>query len=363
MFSLLRVSFQNLSRQRWLAFVLALSISIPLMAYLVLNAVHSDLKQRYDHLSQTFLVVERGGTMGEFFGSRLPLEMGGELKAGGASLVEPQIRTVTGTSLEEMVLLRGISLETYHKVEPFHLVAGRPLQPGDPARRAMVGINLAQTRNAYPGGTINLRGREFEVQAVFSTGTYSDYEAWISLSDAQQLLGWENDVSIFIIPAGEALRAGDFLPGGIAIIKMGESGTNLVDEFRQFFEIFGFITIILGISAAVNLGNALWRLAWQHRRELAVLQAVGFSRRSLAVYVGFQGVVITLLGFLFGVGEGAIVITFSSLHTAGITINPSLDLRTILLCLVYALGVLLVSTALPVGWLARLNLVELLRAE
>ena len=67
--------------------------------------------------------------------------------------------------------------------------------------------------------------------------------------------------------------------------------------------------------------------------------------------------------FLFGVGEGVVVNAFTHLHTSGITINPSLDLRTILLCLVYALGVLLVSTALPVGWLARLNLVELLRAE
>lgn len=363
MFSLLWVSLQNLLRQKWLGLILALSISIPLMAYLVLNAVHADLHKRFVHLSQTFLVVQQGGSMGEFYGSRLPQQTEAMLRVGGASFVEPEIRTVTGTTPENMVLLRGISLETYQRVEPFHLLAGRPLQPGDPPRRVMVGTNLAQVRDAYPGGTLTLRGREFDVQAVFSTGTYSDYEAWISLSDAQQLLGWENDVSIFIIPAGEALRAGDFLPGGIVVTKMGEGGTNLVDEFRQFFEVFGLIIVAFGISSAVTLGNALWRLAWQHRRELAVLQAIGFSRRSLAVYIGLQGAAVTLVGFLFGVGEGVVVNAFTHLHTSGITINPSLDNRTILLCLGFAMGVLLLSTFMPVAWLARLNLADLLRSE
>lgn len=360
--SLLWVAARNLLRQKWLGVVLALSISIPLMAYLVLNAMQDDLDRRFDHLSQSFLVVQQGGVTGEFHGSRLPLELQNTLRQRGASLVVPEIRTVTGTRMEDMVLLRGLTPENYAQIDPFDLLEGRALQPGDPPRRVMLGTSLAQKRAVGPGDTILLRGREFEVQAVFSTGTYSDYQAWISLTDALQLLGWE-DVSIYVIPAGEALRIGDTLPDGVVVTQMGESGRNLVSEFRPFFDILRVLSVILGISAAVNLGIALWRLAWQQRREFAILQAVGFTRRSLALYLGLQGAAITLCGFAFGVLEAWAVTSVSHLNNAWITIRPALDARILALALLYALGVLLTSTILPVGWLARLNLAAMMRVE
>jgi ABC-type lipoprotein release transport system permease subunit len=285
------------------------------------------------------------------------------IKEHGASLVEPEIRTVTGTTMENAMLLRGVTLETYRRVEPFRVIAGRPLEPGDPSRRVMVGERLAQERQAYPGGVLTIRGRDFQVQAVFSTGTYSDFEAWIALEDAQELLGWEGEVSIFIVPAGEGLRAGDILPEASVAVQMGESGTNLVAEFRQFFDLLGLIAVTLGISAAVILANALWRLAWQHRHDLAVLQAVGFTRRALCVYLGGQGAAITLVGFFLGILEGALVEAFTRFQAAEITIQPGLDGRTILLNFAFALGVLALSTALPVAWLARLNLTSLLHVE
>ncbi len=363
MLSLIWLSLRNLARQKWLAVILALSVSIPLMCFLVLNGARSELNRRYDHLSQTFLVVEQGGSMGEFYGSRLPQTTEALLKVHGASLVEPEIRTATGTTPEDVILLRGISLEYYQQVEPFQVTAGRPLEPGDPARRVMVGERLAEGRGAFPGSVFLIRGREYQVQCIFSTGTYSDYEAWIALDDAQELLGWDQEVSIFIIPAHESLQAGDVLPGGIAVAQKGESGTNLVAEFRQFFELLGLIAITLGISAAVNLAISLWRLAWRQRRELAILQVVGFTRRSLALYLGGQGAAVTLVGFVMGVVEGVLVAAFTQLQTAWVAIQPSLDASTILLSMEYTLGVLVLSTVLPVVWLSRLNLANLLQSE
>lgn len=363
MAALLWLSLRNLARQKWLALILALSISIPLMSYLVLNAIQSEMNRRYNHLSQAFLVVEQGGSFGEFYGSRLPMQTGQLLRARGASLVEPEIRTITGTSGQDAILLRGIPLETYRTVESFQLTAGRALAAGDPPRSVMVGERLAQERGVYPGTVLSIRGRDFQVQALFSTGTYSDYEAWISLSDAQQLLGWEEDVSIFVIPAGETLQAGDLLPDGMTVIRKGEGGTNLIAEFRQLFDLLHLLAITLGVAAAANLAIALWRLAWQQRRDLAILQSVGFSRRSLALYLGGQSAAVTLGGFVLGVGEGALFTAYTRLQSTGISVQPSLDAATILLCLGYALAVYLLSTFAPVAWLARLNLAGLLRAE
>ena len=360
---LLWLSLRNLARQKWLALILPLSISIPLMSYLVLTAARSELSRRYEGLSQAWLVVQQGGSMGEFYGSRLPQATADLLRARGASLVNAEIRTVTGTTPQDMVLLRGVTPNLYALAEPFTLLAGRPLASGDPPRRVMVGQRLAQERGAAPGGSLLIRGRAFEVQAVFATGTYCDYEAWIALADAQELLGWEGEVSIFLVPAGEGLRAGERLPGGVAVAPKGESGTNLVAEFGQFFGFLELIAVILGIAAAVNLGNLLWRMAWQQRRELAILKAVGFTRGALALYLGGQGAAVSLAGYLLGVGEGGLVLAFTRLQTAGIALQPSLEAGTLLACAGYALGVLALSTALPAAWLMRLNLANLLRDE
>lgn len=363
MWEILRLCLRHLRLHKGLVLILSLSVSIPLMCYLVLNGAVKEITARYGDLSQAFLVVEEAGSTGEFFGSRLPAQTAASLLAGGASLVVPEIRTVTGTKPEDMLLLRGVTLEAYLDIEPIRLLAGRPLEPNNQPRRVMVGERLARDRGAYPGSVLSIRGRDFEVQAVFSTGTYSDYEAWISLQDAQQLLGWSDEVSIFIIPAGEMLKAGDLLPGGAVVIQKGESGTNLVAEFRDLFNVLEWLAVLVGLSSAVTLANTLWRMAWQQRRQLAVLQAVGFKRRSLMLYLVGQGVFIVVLGFALGLVESVLVSHFSRIQTTGMAFRPSIDGRSILLSMAFALGVLVLSTALPVAWLARLNLAGLLRSE
>jgi ABC-type lipoprotein release transport system permease subunit len=362
--SLLWLSLRNLARQKWLALILAVSVSVPLMSYLVLSAARAELYRRYDHLSQTFLVVQQAGSMGEFYGSRLPVDdTVALLTSRGVSLIEPEIRTATGTDVKDMVLLRGISLPNYQQVEPFQMVAGQPLSPGDPPRRVMLGERLAQDRSADIGSAFLIRGREFQVQGIFSTGVYSDYEAWIALDDAQTLLGWGDDVSIFVIPAGESLQAGDMLPGELDVVQKGESGANLVAELQPLFELLTLIAVTLGICAAVNLANALWRLAWQHRLDLSILQTVGFTRLSLMTYLGAQGAAVTLAGFLLATSESALVMAFARLQKAGIVFQPTLDASTFLTSLGFAVGVFVFSIVLPVVWLAHLNLSNLLRSE
>ena len=45
--------------------------------------------------------------MGEFYGSRLPIAAADQLRSAGASLIAPEIHTVTGTTPANAVLLQG----------------------------------------------------------------------------------------------------------------------------------------------------------------------------------------------------------------------------------------------------------------
>ena len=259
--------------------------------------------------------------------------------------------------------LRGVELEKYSRTEEFQMIEGRPLQIGDSPRLAMIGIKLAEQRNTYPGDLIEIRGRNFSVVGVFANGTYADYEAWVSIQDAQTLMGWGSDVSVYIIPADKTLHAGDSLPGGVSIVKKGESGQDMIGEWKPAIKLFGAITITLGIAVSAAITNILWRLAWLRRRELAILQSIGFGRLSLLMYLFTQSLGITSIGFSLGVFEAFVIGTIIPLRTAGISIDAIIDIKVLLSSLGFAGIITLVGAGIPAYWFSHQNLVNLMKVE
>ena len=345
------------------ALMLSLTVALSLASFLVLRSYHSGLVTQFAHLSDTFLVVQQTGSMGELIDSRLPAALDGQLAAAGASRRIPEIHTVTGSTPENSVMLRGIVLDQYMQTETFNLVAGRPLLPGNPARQTMIGSALAKERDVQPGGIIQIRGRDFEVVGVFQTDTYAEYEAWVSLADAQALLGWGSDVSIFLIPAGEKIKDGDEISVGASVVKKGEAGMNLVNEWQPLFDLLEVIAWSLGVATAVALANILWRLAWLRRRELAILQSIGFGRPALSAYLLAQGVGISLAGYGIGVAAAVVIGQLTKIQTSGVMTRASFDFSVLGWSFVFACLIALAGCALPVWWLSRMNLAVLLRVE
>jgi hypothetical protein len=359
----LRLGWHQILSHTRLTLVMALAAAVPLISYLSLQAYQAGLLSRYSNSSADLLVVQLSGSLGEFYGSRLPAQVGDDLRAGGASRVVPEIHTVVGTTADDGILLRGVPLESYKLVEEYKMVAGRPLLPGDIPRLAMIGARLAETRRLLPGDSIQIRGRNFQVIGIFDVDTYAANEAWISLADAQTLLGWGTDVSVFVIPAGETYQEGDTLPGGVSMVKKGESSTILLAEWDPLFRLLKIAVGALGVAAAVALASILWRLAWLQRRELAILRSLGFSKGSLAACLLIQGSTITCVGFMFAVLAALGLGHLTKISTAGISIQAVFDGGVILASLVFAAGITLAGTAVPVWWLNRLNLSVLLRSE
>jgi len=361
MITMMRLGLQE-AKMRWrMTIMMGLTVAASIVCFLLLNAYRTDLVSRYSVLAMDYLVVQESGSMGEWTGSRLPVSVSQNLT--GASLIVPEIHTIVGTSPENAIMLRGVGLDNYEQVETYKMTAGRALHTGDLPRQAMVGALLAKERHLTLGGTIVIRGRNFKVVGIFSNGTYTDHEAWISLSDAQALLGWGSDVSVFVIPAGEKLKAGDILPGGLSVVQKGESGVNMVRELSPIFNLLGLVTVTLGVAAAVVLANMLWRLAWLQRRDIAIIQSIGFGKPAVAGFLLVQGTSIALLGFGIGVLLAVGLGKFTQLSANGSSIHAVFDTHILLITFLYACLITAAGSAMPAWWLARLNLAELLRSE
>jgi len=363
MLAIIRFSMQDMVRhyKPWLA--MAGLVAATSIIYLVLGGFRNVIQQEFGKLPYDDLIVEESNTIGEFLGSRLSSEIGDRLLAMGITRVIPEIHDYTGTSITNIIHLRGINLASYQEVNVFKILAGRALQPGDARRTAMIGWRLADRLSLSPGQEITMRGRQFLVMGTFQTGTYVDNEVWIALEDAQALLGYGNDVSVYIIPDEGILKAGDTLPGGVSIVKRGMGPQTSSNQFESLFRIIELIYRALGIAAILTLATVLFRMAWIHRRELAVLRCVGFQSRALVVYLLSQALVMTWVGVILGTLSTALLFSFLSIDFVGMTLHPSINLQTGLGALSQSTGIALFGTILPAWWFNRLNLAHQLRSE
>ena len=359
----LRLGLHDLFSHRRLALVMALSIAIAFGMLAILEVYRTGVADKYTELAPDLLLVHESQTLGEFYGSRLSSQVGDWLSGMGFSMLIPEIHALTGTSARSAILLRGIDLGQYTRLESFSILEGRRLQPGDPPRQAMIGWRLARSRELKVGDVISLRGRNFDILGIFQNGTYMDNQAWISLADAQALLGWGQDVSIYIIPDGCFLHEGQQLPNGISVSRKGASLKFVAAQLQPILDLLRIVVAALGIATALALTNTLWRLAWRRRRSLAILRTTGFPTFSLVGYLLAQAGGITLLGVFLGGLFTFLFIISVKFAFPSFTIVPRLEFQTAVSSLEWIGLLTLAGSLLPAWWLSRLNLAQLLHSE
>jgi len=360
---ILQFGLRDLFRYHRLVLIMSLTIAIAAAMYMFLEVYRSGLTAEFTEQTTGFLVVHDRQNVGDISGSRISGDLPEMLSAMGISMIIPEIRAVTGTSVQTATLLRGIDLEQYTRLESFSMLSGRRLQPGDPPRLAMVGVLLAERQGLETGDTISLRGRNFGIVGIFQNGTYMDNQAWISLADAQSLLGWGQDVSVYAIPDEGILQEGDTLPGGLAVSRKGEDLHLIAAQYQPMLNLWQIVSLALGIAASLTLANILWRLAWLRRREMAILRTIGFPTSSIIGYLLVQAAGVTLLGILLGGLFMLALTTTARLTVSSLTIVPQLDAATLLPGLGWVALIVLAGILLPAWWLGHLNLAGLLHSE
>jgi ABC-type lipoprotein release transport system permease subunit len=359
----LRLGFQDLFRHIRLALVMALLIAVAVSVFAIQESCRVGLADEFNTVSTQWLVVQEAQSFGEFYGSRLSSQVGEQLAGMGVSRVVPEIHAFTGSSIQNAILLGGMDLQQYRHTETFTLTAGRALQPGDPTRLAMVGSKLAENQGLKIGNAILLRGRNFTVTGIFHTGTYQDNEAWIALSDAQDLLGWGQDVSVYLIPDEGIIHEGDTLSNQVAVARRGEGVRSLAYQYQPIIDLTNIVALTLGVATILALANVFWRLAWLRRHDLAILRTVGFPTGSLVGYLLAQAGGVTLAGVLLSALATVSFTSSINLAVSGFTLNPRLDLSAVLASLGWVGIIIIAGSLLPAWWLSHLNLAQLLHSE
>ena len=263
---------------------------------------------KYLELSKVDEIEAVPGVKVAVAGIGFPLESGG----GGGGFGAPEL--LIGYDLSK-------SAESAELLDLLELSKGRNLQQGD-SGKVVLGSTLASKYDAEVGGTVELKGKPFEVVGIFEpTLSAPDQFAFVPYEDAMAIFRAENpyfqvgDIagSINVLPEPGvdmedlAARIEDEVEGVKAISP--EEAEQQINQISLIFNaiLFGiaFIALLVG---GLSIINTMIMSVSERTQEIGLKKAIGAETRSILGEYLLESSMIGLFGGLIGMLLGLLAI-------------------------------------------------------
>lgn len=273
------------------------------------------------------------------------------------------------------LLIRGVSGNVLELRPEVHLVHGRSIRPG--TAEAIVGRSLSKLRPELAlGKSFELAaGRPVVVVGTFETGgSVLESEVWVELDSARSAIGEEGKLSSV---TAQLERPDTFDAFALPLTEDKQTGLDVARESAYYTRTSGGManaitalgtieSIIFSLGATCATMIVFYGAVAQRRREVGVLRALGFRRRSILVAFLAESLALAIAGSAVGVALAMItpLLDFTTVNFAtgtDVSFHFRPDPRALLTAIAVAAGVGLLGGALPALRAARMNPVVAMR--
>lgn len=197
------------------------------------------------------------------------------------------------------------------------LVDGRwPQDDTEPA--ALVGTLAAELLHKTTGGTLEIEGQVFPIVGVFeSSAVVENGAVLITLSQAQQVLDKPGKVNVLNLKLDDSATPADLdairsrvlkeLPGFVAITSGELVAKNAMVRISKAMS--DATILIAGMVGALVVFNTMLMSVAERTREIGILLAVGWQRRTVMRLVLAESTLLSLAGGLIGSLLGVAIAT------------------------------------------------------
>jgi lipoprotein-releasing system permease protein len=182
------------------------------------------------------------------------------------------------------------------------------LKPGE----VLLGSALAQSLGAFEGQSLRLLGStqrrsSLKVAGMFRSGNYlidSAY-AFVPLATLQALQSAPGRISGYqarLSNPDSAPQVGDALVRRLPYASLPWQSLygSLLDQLKLQKQVIGFVVFLIVIVAAFGIANVLTLTVFEKTQEIAILRAMGASRRDITLAFVWQGAALGAAGLLLG---------------------------------------------------------------
>lgn len=271
------------------------------------------------------------------------------------------------------ITVRGVEPAAFALRPQLRLVEGRRFGPG--LRELIVGQAVArQFQGARLGETVRMRGSDWKVVGVFSTGDAYESEFWADVDVTQSTFGRQGFSSVRLkLADSAALQAvKDTLSADPRVnVDVETEQQYFSGQTRQFRRTIGalamFVTVIMAFGAIFAALNTMYAAVGTRAREIATLRAIGFRGLPVVVSIMLESLVLAVVGGLLGAFLAYLLFNNMAVSTLGanfsqvvfrFAVTPAL----VVWGLVISVAIGMVGGFLPALRAARLPVTTALRA-
>jgi putative ABC transport system permease protein len=228
------------------------------------------------------------------------------------------------------------------------------------------------------GDTFPLGGREWVIVGVMqSAGSTFDSEIWTKRSIVGPMFGKESCTSVVVRAKGpkQARALKDYFNSQYkkaALSAQVETDyfESLTGTNKQFLFAIAFVTVVMAVGGVMGVMNTMFAAVSNRVKDIGVLRLMGYSRLQVMLAFLLESLFIALIGGALGCALGyladgwtATSIVSSSGGGGGkfVVLRLTVDLQTVLLGLLLALGMGAIGGAVPALSAVRLKPLEALR--
>jgi ABC-type antimicrobial peptide transport system permease subunit len=215
-------------------------------------------------------------------------------------------KLAVGERPSEQALIRGITPAAFEVHREVRIVAGDFPASGEVLVGSLAHHVLGVERSALAiGETLRFEGQDFRIAGVFvAPGTVMESEVWMDRNDLMTLIQKDalSCVVLRLDPAGQFSAADLFAKQRLDL------ELSALPEERYYAQLSGFFAPIRGMTwltaALIGAGavfggfNMLYAAFASRIRELATLQAIGYSRTAIFISLMQESLLATLTGTL-----------------------------------------------------------------
>lgn len=348
-------------------------------AHMVVNLAQGPFSQHKQYSQELKKIPQIKGVM-PFIYTEVMLSTRNGVKGAALRGIEPETAAKVLTLKEDMV--DGTLEEIADKDSPPGIIIGNALA-------STLGVSKGDTLNMLtPSGRKSSMGfvpeiKVFQVAGIFDTGMY-EYDsslAYVSLSSAQQILGFERDLI-----TGLEIRLEDAFAAGEVKEKVQRKLGNYPFVIRTWMEMnqslfsalklektaMGVILVMIVLVGSFSIITTLIMLVMEKRQDIAVLMSMGALPKNISRIFIWQGLMIgflgTFCGYLFGLGLSLLLRKYEFIRLPEDVYymdHLPIDLNVLDLSLIglVAMALCFLATIYPARQAAGLNPANILRYE
>ncbi len=309
----------------------------------------------------------------------------------GAVIIGPNgsayavLRGIDGTSRRAILDLAGslISGSEHDLIEPATQTRNPPpvLLGAELATRTGLKVgDLAEVISAHSAfSSVNGKKRQVHVVGTFRSGLFEYDSTWIylPLDSAAAFSGEAHAASVVSVQVKNiyevksvAAAAKQLLGSAYTTVDWQEANRPLFSALALERRIGIVIIALIILIAALNITTTLILIVMERRRDIAILNAMGATTRSIMSIFVLEGAIVGVLGAMAGAALGALAILLINRYQlislpadvysiSNVPLN--LHIRDLALAALVALVLSIVATIYPARAAARVRPAEMLR--